>query len=114
MGSRRRRTLFGLCSLPVRLWDADSGNLLINLGNFAMPHGADRGILRLLCTVGQGTFSARQGMASCGVRAQEANDLSAMRALAEGHSLRGTGRLVEVEKDTVCDWLDRARRLVEP
>jgi hypothetical protein len=44
-----------------------------------MPHGADRGILRLLCTVCQGT-------AYCGGRAQEAHDLSVMRALAEGHA----------------------------
>jgi hypothetical protein len=33
-----------------------------------------------------------------------------MRALAEGNSLRGTGRIVEVDKDTFCDWLDRAGR----
>jgi IS1 family transposase len=34
----------------------------------------------------------------------------AMRALAEGNSLRGTGRIVGVDKDTVCDWLDKAGR----
>jgi IS1 family transposase len=33
-----------------------------------------------------------------------------MRALAEGNSLRGTGRIVAIDKDTVCDWLDRAGR----
>jgi IS1 family transposase len=33
-----------------------------------------------------------------------------MRALAEGHALRGTGRIVEIDQDTVCDWLDRAGR----
>jgi IS1 family transposase len=33
-----------------------------------------------------------------------------MRALAEGNSLRGTGRIVEIDKDTVCDWLARAGR----
>jgi hypothetical protein len=38
------------------------------------------------------------------------HDTIAMRALAEGHALRGTGRIVEVDKDTVCDWLDRAGR----
>ena len=32
----------------------------------------------------------------------------AMRALAEGNSLRGTGRIIGVDKDTVCTWLDRA------
>ena len=38
------------------------------------------------------------------------NFLIAMRALAEGNALRGTGRIVEVGKDTVCDWVDRAGR----
>ena len=65
--------------------------------------GADRGIPRLLCTMCQGT-------AYFGVRAEEPNYTIAMRALAEGNSLRGTGRIVEVDKDTVCDWLDRAGR----
>src|SRR5438128_8526762 len=58
----------------------------------------------------QGTYTARQGTAYCGVRAEEANDLIAMRALAEGNSLRGTGRIVDVDKDTICGWLDRAGR----
>jgi IS1 family transposase len=33
-----------------------------------------------------------------------------MRTLAEGNSLRGTGRTVDVDKDTICDWVDRAGR----
>jgi IS1 family transposase/transposase-like protein len=72
--------------------------------------GADRGIPRLLCTMCQGTFSVRQGTAYFKVRGEEPNDTIAMRALAEGNSLRGTGRIVDVDKDTVCDWLDRAGR----
>jgi len=32
----------------------------------------------------------------------------AIRALAEGHSLRATARIIQVDKDTVCTWLDRA------
>jgi hypothetical protein len=72
-----------------------------------MPHGADRGIPRLLCTVCQGTVSACQGTAYCGGRAQGAHDLSAMRALAEGHAVRGTGRIVEVEKElSVTGWIE--------
>jgi DNA-directed RNA polymerase specialized sigma24 family protein len=31
-----------------------------------------------------------------------------MRALAEGHSIRATARIIQVDKDTVCIWLDRA------
>jgi IS1 family transposase len=52
----------------------------------------------------------RPGTAYCGVRAEEPHDTIAMRALAEGHSLRGTGRLVDVDTDTVWDWVDRAGR----
>jgi hypothetical protein len=72
--------------------------------------GADRGIPRLLCTMCQGTFSVRQGTASCGVRAEEPHYTIALRALAAGHALRGPGRIVAVAQDTVCDWLDRAGR----
>jgi IS1 family transposase len=31
-----------------------------------------------------------------------------VRALAEGVSLRATGRIVQIDKDTACDWLNRA------
>ena len=79
-------------------------------GAHLVRRGVDRGIPRLLCTQCKGTFSARQGTASFGVHAEEPNYTIAMRALAEGNSLRGTGRIVEVDKDTVCDWLDRAGR----
>jgi IS1 family transposase/transposase-like protein len=79
-------------------------------GGHLVHCGADRGIPRLLCTVCQGTFSVRQGTAYFGVRAEEPNYTIAMRALAEGNSLRGTGRIVDVDKDTICDWLDRAGR----
>jgi IS1 family transposase len=58
----------------------------------------------------KGTFSARQGTAYFGVRAEEPKYSIAMRALAEGNSLRGTGRIVDVDKDTVCAWLDQAGR----
>jgi IS1 family transposase/transposase-like protein len=79
-------------------------------GAHLVRRGADRGVPRLLCTKCKGTFSARQGTAYFGVHAEESNYTIAMRALAEGNSLRGTGRIVEVDKDTVCDWLDRAGR----
>ena len=34
----------------------------------------------------------------------------AVRALAEGNSLRATARIVQTDKDTVCAWLERAAR----
>jgi hypothetical protein len=56
------------------------------------------------------TFLVRQGRAYFGVRAEEPNYTIAMQALAEGNSLRGTGRIVDVDKNTICDWVDRAGR----
>jgi hypothetical protein len=79
-------------------------------GAHLIRRGADRGIPRLLCTRCKGTFSARQGTAYSGVRAEEPNYTIAIRALAEGNSLRSTGRIVEVDKDTICDGLARAGR----
>ena len=80
-------------------------------GTHLVRCGADRGIPRLLCTMCQGTFSVRQGTAYFGIRVEEPNYTIAMRALAEGNSLRGTGRIVDVDKDTVCDWVDRVAYL---
>jgi IS1 family transposase len=65
---------------------------------------------RLLCTMGQGTFAVRQGTASCGIRVEAPHSTIAMRARAEGKARRGTGRIVDVDKATVCDWGDRAGR----
>lgn len=56
--------------------------------------GAERGIPRLRCPRCQATVAVRQGTASCGGRAAEPHDPMALRALAEGHALRGPGRLV--------------------
>ena len=83
-------------------------------GAHLVCRGADRGIPRLLCTRCEGTFSARQGTAYFGVRAEEPNYTIAMRALAEGNSLRGTRRIVEIDKDTVCDWLIEPDGIVGP
>jgi len=33
---------------------------------------------------------------------------TAVRALAEGNSLRATARIILADKDTICAWLDRA------
>jgi hypothetical protein len=55
-------------------------------GAHLVRRGADHGIPRLLCTRCEDTFSARQGTAYFGVRAEEPHYTIAMRALAEGNS----------------------------
>jgi IS1 family transposase len=54
------------------------------------------------------TFSIRQGTAYLGIRSNEAIFTIAMRALAEGNSIRGSARIVDVDKDLVATWLDQA------
>lgn len=52
----------------------------------------------------------RTATAYYGLDADPAIFETAVRALAEGNSLRATGRIVQIDKDTVCAWLDRAAR----
>lgn len=70
--------------------------------------GFDTGIRRLQCKRCESTFSIRQGTASMGIRTDETVFTIAMRALAEGNSIRGTARIVDVDKDRVAAWLDHA------
>jgi IS1 family transposase len=50
------------------------------------------------------------GTAYCGLDTEPGLFELAVRALAEGNSLRATARIVLTDKDTVCAWLDRAAR----
>ena len=50
------------------------------------------------------------GTAYYGLEVEPALFELAVRALAEGNSLRATARIVLTDKDTVCAWLDRAAR----
>jgi hypothetical protein len=50
---------------------------------------------------------ARAGAAYAGIRTDEVAYQSGARHLAEGTSIRATGRLLSVDKDTVCHWLPR-------
>jgi hypothetical protein len=52
----------------------------------------------------------RYGTAYYGLEAEPVKFETALRALAEGNSLRAIARIVEVDKDTVCAWLDRGAR----
>lgn len=79
-------------------------------GGHIVRRGYDNGIARLKCKICNRTFSSRNGTAYSEMRAEERIYTIAVRALAEGNSLRGTGRIVGVDKDTVCEWLDKAGR----
>lgn len=83
---------------------------LPGFGDHLVRRGYDESIPRLLCQMCQHTFSARQGTAYFNINADERIYTIASRALAEGNSLRGTGRIVGVDKDTICDWLDKSGR----
>lgn len=83
---------------------------LPGFGHHLVRRGYDGDIPRLLCKMCQHTFSVRQGTAYFNLQSDERIYTIAMRALAEGNSLRGTGRIVGVDKDTVCAWLDKAGR----
>jgi len=50
------------------------------------------------------------GTAYYGLKADRALCEMAVRALAKGHALRATARIVQGDKDTVCAWLDRVAR----
>jgi len=50
------------------------------------------------------------GTAYYGLQTDQALFEMAVRALAEGNALRATARIVQVDKDTVCAWLDRGAR----
>ena len=50
------------------------------------------------------------GTAYYGLKADRALFEMAVRALAEGNALRATARIVQVDKETVCAWLERVAR----
>jgi hypothetical protein len=50
------------------------------------------------------------GAAYYGLETDPALFEMAVRALAEGNALRATARIEQVDRDTVCAWLDRVAR----
>jgi IS1 family transposase len=78
------------------------------LGKHITLYGYDNGRHKLKCAVCDRYFSERVGTAYFGLREEERIFTIATTALAEGNSLRGTSRIVGVDKDTVCRWLSRA------
>ena len=72
--------------------------------------GSSRGHPRGLCQACGRHVVLNYGTAYCGLNVEPAVFEWAVRALAEGNSLRATARIVLTDKDTVCAWLDRAAR----
>ena len=60
---------------------------------------------RFRCTDCDHLVGARTGTAYAGIRTAESIYQSGARHLAEGTSIRATGRLLSLDKDTVCHWL---------
>ena len=63
------------------------------------------GAPRFRCTQCDHLVGARTGTAYAGIRPDESIYQSGARHLAEGTSIRATGRLLSLDKDTVCHWL---------
>jgi IS1 family transposase len=81
----------------------------------AGKNGTSRGQAQAYCKACGRSVSLKYGTAYFRLDSEPALFELAIRALAEGNSMRGTARIVQVDKDTVCDWLNRAahhRRLV--
>jgi IS1 family transposase len=75
-----------------------------------VKNGSSHGQKQALCRACGQSVSIRYGTAYCDLNADSAIFDTAIRALAEGNSLRGTARSVQIDKDTACAWLDRAAR----
>src|SRR5262245_2868847 len=77
---------------------------------YLVKNGSSRGQPRAWCKACGGSVVLSYATTYYGLDAERALFEMAMRALAEGNSLRATGRIVQVDKDTVCAWLDRGAR----
>jgi transposase-like protein len=73
-----------------------------------VKNGSSHGQKQALCRACGSSVSLRYGTAYMGLEAEPFIFETAVRALAEGNSLRATARIVQIDKDTACDWLDRA------
>lgn len=62
---------------------------------------------RFRCVICGSRVSARAGTAYADIRTDETTYRRGATALAEGLSIRATGRLLTLDKDTVCGWLPR-------
>jgi transposase-like protein len=68
-------------------------------------HDWHRQAPRWRCRAGRALVSARTGTAYTGIRTESTVYRRGAVALAEGMGIRATGRLLDVDKDTVNHWL---------
>lgn len=73
-----------------------------------VKNGSSHGQKQALCRACGRSVSVRYGTAYWDLNAEAAIFETAIRALAEGNSLRSTARIVQIDKDTACEWLNRA------
>ena len=74
------------------------------------PFGNHRHAPRLQCRQCGHLVWARRGTAYAGIRTAETVYRLGAKLLAEGLAIRATGRILEVDKDTVCQWIPRLGR----
>jgi IS1 family transposase len=79
----------------------------INKGHL-VKNGSSYGKPQALCKACGRSIALTYATAYYELNAEPAIFELAVRALAEGNSIRATGRIVQVDKDAVCDWLNRA------
>jgi transposase-like protein len=73
-----------------------------------VKNGSSHGHKQGLCRACGRRIALTYGTAYFDLNADPAIFELTIRALAEGNSLRSTGRIVQIDKDTVCSWLSRA------
>ena len=73
-----------------------------------VKNGTTRGQRQALCRTCRSSVALTYGTPYFDLEHDPALFELAVRALAEGNSLRATARIIQVDKDTVCTWLDRA------
>jgi IS1 family transposase/transposase-like protein len=73
-----------------------------------VKNGSTRGQKQALCRACGRSVALNYATAYFELDAAPAIFETAIRALAEGNSWRATARIVQIDKDTACDWLDRA------
>jgi len=73
-----------------------------------VKNGSSHGQLQALCRGCGGSVALSYATAYYGLESDPALFEMAVRALAEGNAIRATGRIVQIDKNTVCDWLNRA------